>query len=187
MVAILLVLVTRDPPRRPVTSPVEALATGPLPSLEQVPRFDAELSVVAAYEALGSRQTTYDAFHSDIPREDQAYLTLVFAAIDQAIVLRVETTRRFMDEEAEGLPADLAEYDTLVAFLKAVPPPEKLHLYHRALTRSVQDHRAFFEEWRQRGAGFPYRELEQMPKSPTLRRASKGLDTAYGALLKQYP
>ena len=157
-----------------------------LPRIEAVPTPELGLSVDEAYAAIPHRRTAMQFTGSKVPRADQDYLQVAFAAIDQAVLLRVTTYQSF----SRGRTADssaIRSMDRLIEFLQSVDPPQNLKTYHKRIEQAVSDQRAFFDEWRSRGSEFQYARGTSLGSHPKVASSSSALKEAYGILMQSYP
>ena len=157
-----------------------------LPKIEAVPTSNLSLSVDEAYAAIPHRRTAIAFSGSNVPRADQDYLQVVFAAIDQAVLLRVATYQSFSrGQTADALP--ISRMDRLIRFLQSIDPPPHLKAYHKKIEQAVSDQRAFFDDWRSHGSDFPYAQSASLGTHPKVASSSSALKEAYGILMQRYP
>ena len=157
-----------------------------IPGIAAVPISDLGLTVDEAYAAIPHRRTAVLFTGSKIPKADQDYLQVVFATIDQAILLRVTTYQNY----SRGRTADplaISRMDRLLVFLRSVDPPPLLKTYHKRIEQAVSDQRAFFEDWRTQGSEFTYARGAGLGSHPKVASSSSALKEAYGILMQSYP
>ncbi|HYL98763.1 MAG TPA: hypothetical protein VEZ90_07390 [Blastocatellia bacterium] len=159
-----------------------------LPSLDQVPTFDryTDLSVDGAYRAIPHRRTQADFSASNVPAAERAYLSVAFAAIDQAVLLRVDTLRRFSAGSADQSRA-VQRMGILIDFFSGITPPKRLVEYHKAVEQSLTSERAFFQEWQDHGESFQYSNPAMFAQNHNISAASSAARAAYGKLMALYP
>ena len=167
-------------------SRVAPVRASQVPNGGELPASRTSLSVVDAYRAIPHRRTVFRFERSPILDREKTYLSEMFDLIDRGVVLRVALYRSFMAGEPDGdsLVEDLG---LLVNYFETkVIVPEGLRDYHAQVVAAMKAQKAFFEEWRDAGAGFPFSQPRRLPEHPLVQKSSRALRTAYGMLMRRY-
>jgi hypothetical protein len=141
-------------------------------------------SVEEAYAAIPHRRTVWDASGSTVPSEEKEYLQTVFQVLDQAVRVRVAGQQSFSSQQFESADID-AEFDRLIAFVRAMPVPRRFVAYHQDILSALSSERQFFEDWKSQRDQFAF--SHQVENHPGVRAASASLRAAYGELMSKYP
>jgi hypothetical protein len=141
-------------------------------------------SVEEAYAAIPHRRTIWDQSGSAVPAEEKEYLQTVFQVLDQAVRVRVAGQQAFSNQRFESADID-AEFDRLIAFVRAMPAPKALGSYHQEILSALASERQFFDDWKSQGDRFPF--ARDVASHPGVRAASAYLRSAYSELMSKYP
>ena len=137
-----------------------------------------------AYAAIPHRRIAFDPAASTLSKPQAEALKRLFALSDQGVVLRVEGMRAVRAGNGAGAARVLAQYDTLLVSLRALPVAPEIAGVRNLVAEAVDDQRRFLAGKRAETYGFASRELAS---APDVRQASEKLKRAYDMLLKAFP
>lgn len=118
----------------------------PAPSYGDPPNIDVGLTVAQAYATIPHRRTVWNDTDSPAKLHEKAYLNAMFRLLDQAIAARVVGLRVYSQGDFNFMDLD-AQWQRLINFARATPPPLSLTAYHQEILTALSDERLFFREW----------------------------------------
>jgi hypothetical protein len=142
------------------------------------------LSAEQAYAAIPHRRTIWIEGQSAVPAEEKAYLKVMFQVLDQAVAVRVASLQRFSSERYDASDTD-AQFDQLIKFVRAMPVPKALTVYHKHILDGFSGQRQFFQDWKSARERFAY--AQQIAGHPGVRNSSEAIRAAYDELMSKYP
>ncbi len=138
------------------------------------------MPVEEAYQALGRSRTPFQPELSPAPRREADYLGALFGLTDAALSQRVALQAKLSAGAATA--ADLANYDPIIAGIRALDTPSHLIPVEANIFAAVTAQRQYLEIWRNSG-----RAGVVDPADPLVQSAHERLTTAYDLLLDLYP
>lgn len=163
------------------TEPVAA--SGNFPTIQELPKFAADLSVRQAYRAIPHRQTSWRYGNSSAQTDEAEYLQVAFYLIDEGVRIRVSSLERFRRDRTEA-PAALRQ---LIEVWSGIVPPRRLSTYHGLVGKALTEQRAYFADWSATGSGFSHGEPNRIGSHPSVQASSRALRAAYSELTRLYP
>ena len=182
----------------PLATPLPSAVTPPdaTPAdpghLGVLPRVDQRISVRSAYARFRRQRTAFG--QEGEPLRDAAglslasrrYFSALFAAVDQAVVLRVESlTLRMADPEPTNLARARRGYRALLGFLKNLHPPAALGVAHQQVIDAIAHQRNFFRACDTGETGLA--DSDGLARHAEVRAASVKLQSAHSALMSSFP
>jgi hypothetical protein len=140
-------------------------------------------TVTDSYDAIPHRRTLFPSHAMGIEKKEADYLRLLFALVDEAIVVRVDATRRL----AAGHPVakHIFAYDEIIDCTTLIPAPKRLQKYHETVRKALVAQRSAIQsQHRQTVLGAT---TLQLKTQPAVQRSSNLVHQAYSNLMKTYP
>jgi hypothetical protein len=165
-------------------APSNATAVSAFSHYGDPPSVDVGLSIEQAYAAIPHRRTVWTDSETTVPAGERAYLTAIFAVVDEAIAVRVAGLQNFSQQRFDAVDLD-GQFDRLISYARTMPVPSRLNGYHGQILAALSADRQFFNEWKAQGADFPY--ARQIARHASVQAASSAARAAYSELMSKYP
>ncbi len=144
----------------------------------------------SAYAAIPHRRTPFDRRVAKMDSHHADYLQLVFDAIDEAIVIRVDALQGLLNggstQELAATAGHYAAYDELIDFVGQIPSPSGLRRYHELVVSAMTDQAAALREMH-RQAVISQASSDEWMRLKTVQRSSAALQRAYQQLMSEFP